>query len=286
MRHFAIIHRRPEIDIRGSLLAKLPLDGSTTVFLPHDFKEEDKAAYESMGAVVCVFDEGLDTEPKRKNFVSRHYKERRQAQGFLYEIEDDSAVVCASYKELSGFLDRLENMMDKLDVNTWLNTSSDQFNYVFQKYNPRFVAHIDDEKYSSLLDQVVFTSHANPMWLCFNLDSITLEQMKFDEDFEIPMFYIVGFLARRRSDKDDRGCNFMNFYPTVPDEPKFINRNSEVKPEQKTPEEQKREAELFQKENQLWAEKKIDHTPDSDIALVMDFLKQRLDDYLMKGETK
>jgi hypothetical protein len=55
-------------------------------------------------------------------------------------------------------------------------------------------------------------------WSVFDLNNITLDKMLLNENFEVPMYYIIEYFAKRRADKDDIGFPFMNLYPTVEEE--------------------------------------------------------------------
>lgn len=72
-----------------------------------------------------------------------------------------------------------------------------------------------DDAAAAGASELVFTSNANTTWMCFDLDA-DVEKLKFSEDFTIPMYYIIEFLARRRA--ASAGLDFMNMYPTVPEE--------------------------------------------------------------------
>jgi len=288
---FAIINFIEGRDILSSLVNPLLTskrsDDEVYVFVPHD-----KTVETVPGVKVVNCPESVDTKPKAKNYVSRYFKDKQSTKGFLHIIEDDALVVSTDEvitlsdgtnaitkkSKIMDFIDKLQEMMIKLDINTWMNTSSDVCNYVFDKYTTRIEVVVDDEFLSSFYkDRICFTSHANPMWLTFNLDNIELDKMMFDEEFEIPMYYIIGYLACRRNDVSDRGCNFMNFYPTVPNEIRYILRNQNA---QHSNLDVRKEME---REGQLFQAKGIDYHPNTNIDEVMDLIHARLSEYAAKN---
>lgn len=102
--------------------------------------------------------------------------------------------------------------MVKLKQHVWLSTVCDECNFVYKKYNPRVRVSFDDDKSKGLLKtkSIVFTSNANTAWIAYDLSSNPNKLLKFDERFEIPMFYIIELLARRRNTKDKGQLYYMN----------------------------------------------------------------------------
>ena len=219
-RRIAIINYMNDRDVTENILKKVPTSIEPIVFLQHGSSK----SYPN--AKTRFFPEDLDSKAAAKNFIAKTAKSEGWT-GWLYVIEDDMQLI-ADAEETSFFLDKLENMLEKLGFDTWMNTATDLFNHVWSKYSYRFRAMIDDPEYSSLIEQVIFCSHANPNVMLFNLDKVRLEKMLFDEDYEIPMYYIISYLASRRNDKNDPGIMFMNFYPTVPGEEKIWKRDPAI----------------------------------------------------------
>ncbi len=180
-----------------------------------------------------------------------------QFTGFLHVVNWNTVV----NKDLTPFLESIEDMMDKLDYNVWFNTTCDPCNYVYHKYCPRTYIVLDDEQYSKKLKtkQIAVTSHANTQWIAYNFAKATDSNLHFDEDFTIPMFYIIEFLARRKAEAVDGQLYFMNEYFTIEEEHGTFEA---VKREEKI------EQATMKKEDALFASKNVKHSPDNNIDLV------------------
>lgn len=156
--------------------------------------------------------ESSDTLPKLSNWAVECHKHQQDHCKFLHVVPDSAELTADPTK----FIEALERMMLHLKLTSWLSTACDPMNYVYQKYNPRMKVVLDgDDAAAAGASELVFTSNANTTWMCFDLDA-DVEKLKFSEDFTIPMYYIIEFLARRRAASD--GLDFMNMYPTVPEE--------------------------------------------------------------------
>ena len=150
--------------------------------------------------------------------------------------------------------------MDKLDYNVWFNTICDPCNYVYHKYCPRAYIILDDEQYSKLATKrIAITSHSNTQWITYNFAKVVDANLYFDEDFTIPMFYIIEFLARRKATATDKQLYFMNQYFTVEEENDIF---EQVKKEEKI------DQNVMKKEDAIFAAKNIKHNPDNNIDLV------------------
>jgi hypothetical protein len=155
----------------------------------------------------------IDSRSATKNFVSRYLLDAGTT-GFAHVIEDAVNFTEVLTKQCV-FNNAIESMLTTFNINVWFNTVTDPCNYVFEKYNPRFTVKMDDPKYQSKFNNdIIWTSHSNTAYVIYNMDNITFEEMRFDEKFNIPMFYILEFLARKRAN----GNGFMNMYPTIPEE--------------------------------------------------------------------
>lgn len=140
-------------------------------------------------------------------------------------------------KDPSSFLDSIEKMMDILDYDVWLDTICDPCNYVYSKFNPRVSVDIDrdDVKKLDISKKIMFTSHSNTAWMCYNYKKIPDDLLRFNESFNIPMFMIIEFLARRRNTKRKDQVYFMNMYATVQEEIGVFKIDDQaIKAEQKT----------------------------------------------------
>lgn len=98
-----------------------------------------------------------------------------------------------------------------LDYSIYFSTATDPCNYVFSKFCPRLVVHIDEPSIQNSLklpDVLSFTSHSNTAWTIYDY-SATSEMQKYDERFSIAMFMIIEYLARRKH-SNNKSLYFMN----------------------------------------------------------------------------
>lgn len=162
-----------------------------------------------------VIPDTCDTISKARNFINAEYK-LKQFDGFLHVVED----IVELQKDPTEFLAALEKMMDVLDYDVWFNTICDPCNYVYSKFNPRLSVEMDKEDVKSLglSSKLLFTSHSNTAWICYNFASVPSDLLAFNESFDIPMFMIIEFLARRRNTKRSGQQYLMNMYATIPEE--------------------------------------------------------------------
>lgn len=167
------------------------------------------------GISTKIIPESCNNISKARNFINATMK-LSGFQGFFHVVQDNVELV----SNTSRFLESLENMMDVLDYDVWLNTSCDQCNYVYSKYNPRISISIDtpEAKNLGLPDYINLTSHSNTAWICYNFFKAPDSLLSFNENFSIPMFMIIEFLARRKASKKENQPYFMNMYMSVPEE--------------------------------------------------------------------
>lgn len=157
-----------------------------------------------------------DTQPKFRNYVNRFFR-NLSFNGFLHVISNQVLLL----KDPSVFLADLEKMMTVCDYGVWFNTVCDGCNYVYSKYNSRMHINIDIPEIvekTGLSGTVHFTSHSNAQWIAYDFSHITDDLLSFDEDFQIPMFWIIEFLARRRNTRKPGQLYYMNQYLTVESE--------------------------------------------------------------------
>ena len=127
MRTFVIINDHKEQKIFDDIIHHLPKDSKKIIFSYTDIINS------SDGVETVKFDEELIKHPaKLKNFVSK-WLFNNNIKGFVHIIEDSVKID----NDPNVFLNEIEKMMSKLGQKTWYNTTCDQCNYVFSKYNPR-----------------------------------------------------------------------------------------------------------------------------------------------------
>lgn len=96
--------------------------------------------------------------------------------------------------------------------------------------------------------------------MCFDLDA-DIEKLKFSEEFTVPMYYIIEFLARRRASSD--GLDFMNMYPTVLEEQNVLKSlDADAKPDD----------EVMKAEYEKFSSLGLDLAPTSNIDQVLERL--------------
>lgn len=116
---------------------------------------------------------------------------------------------------------------------------------------------------------IYFTTHANPSWSCFNYGISSFDDIRLDDRFSIPMYYIIEFLARRRNNKRENELYFMNCYPTIMEERNVFGLvDGYVEP----PINQ----ELYLKEGNLFNSLNIQHKADTAVEPVMDSIHHLL----------
>lgn len=164
---------------------------------------------------IKVIPESCDSISKARNFINMSFK----ASGFvghLHVLED----IIELKSDPKAFLDALEKMMSVLDYDVWLDASCDPCNYVYAKFNPRLSVELDREEVKNLglSSKILFTSHSNTAWMCYDFSKASDDLLKFNESFDIPMFMIIEFLARRRNTRRPDQLYRMNMYMTVLEE--------------------------------------------------------------------
>jgi hypothetical protein len=162
-------------------------------------------------------------------------------------------------------LDEIERMMNVFKLTSWFNTSCDTCNYVYQKYNPRMYVLVDEPEAKKRYDKrIAWCSNANTCWICYNMDKATFEDVRFDERFEFPMYFIIEFLARRRNSKKPGQIDYMNYYPSVAEELGVFKYEDAKNPTFKF------DDEIIQKEGKVFGEMKVDNHPDCSVDVIME----------------
>lgn len=173
-----------------------------------------KFGFETETFTDADYPQDADTEPKRRNWLNRKIKDSG-FKGFLHVVSYDTVLL----KDPSTFLSQLETMMKAADYPVWFNTICDPCNYVYSKYNPRISISLDIAQADPGLGKTLcYTSHANTQWICYDMSSVSDDQLTFNESYTVPMFYIIDFLARRRNNKKPGQVFYMNWYLTVDSE--------------------------------------------------------------------
>lgn len=179
-----------------------------TIFSKNDLKDLPDA---KIRTVLIPADK--DTRPKVKNFALKHFKEGG-FRGKLHMLEDSVEVK----SDPRQFVSDIENMMDVYGLHNWMGTVTDGCNFVYSKYNPRLNIVIDREEFKHLgISQAAFCSHSNVQWMTYDLPAADDDEMYFNEQFTVDMFWIIEFLARRRN-AHPGSLYFMNQYYTCKSE--------------------------------------------------------------------
>ena len=220
MRTFAVINVNDSARIAENIAEKLPEGSKLTVFQRKSLEnpENQKKILEKCGKTEISFeyypDELQFHWSKLKNFVTKSFLDRKIG-GFLHVIEDEVEI----FADTKPFLDEIERMMKVFRLKSWLNTSCDGCNFIYAKYNPRLWIKVDEEEAMKLYDKTIaWCSNANTAWICYDLDTAQFEDVRFEERFDFPMYFIIEFLARRRNTKRQGELCYMNYYPSVPEE--------------------------------------------------------------------
>ena len=85
-----------------------------------------------------VPDEAAESEPKLRNYVSKHFKDSGFS-GFLHVVSDTVELLDG----LPKYADEIEHVMDVLDYSVHLATVTDPCNYIYNRYSPRVAVHLD-----------------------------------------------------------------------------------------------------------------------------------------------
>ena len=206
-----------------------------------------------------------DTRPKVKNYVTQQMKQKFG--GYMLHVIEDRVKI---NKNPNEFIIDIENIMDKLDLNSYFGTITDTCNYVYSKYNPRLNISIDNEKYKKLeIDNILFCSHSNVQWVIFDLSSATDAELYFDEEFTIDMFWIIEYLAQRRNVFKD-SLYFMNQYITCQSEYGVYSRI------EGTAADNSNDQQRMAIEDKLFKSKNIDFSPTNNIDMILEKLYSKL----------
>lgn len=259
MRTFVIINNHNNANIQENIISKIDPEANIIVFKPEDVKSNNEEI-NYLNVKIQYFPSDItEHDTKLRNFVSKTLLDSK-INGFVHVLEDDVKII----ENTKTFLDEIEMMMSTLNLKSWFNTSCDMVNYVYQKYNPRFYIKIDDEQLITKYDKTIaWCSNANTIWVCYNMDKVTYEDIRFEEQFTIPVYYIVEFLARRRNSKKPGELYYMNLYPSIQEELNVFTIDSTVTKHSQSEEQMKVENNIFKSMN-------VNHASDNDVNVVMD----------------
>ncbi len=269
-RVIAILHNNIETENNVHELVKTFLDNSCADFVFVCTKDPTEKFNITNGTQICQnlhWPSECDNIPKIRNWINNFFK-TQNFKGMLHVLEDTTTLL----KIPTGFIVDLEHMMKTLDYDVWFSTVCDKCNYVYDKYNPRLNIALDDATVFNLNlgNNLLFTSHSNTQWIVYNFETISDDLLKFNENFSIPMYFIIEFLARRRNTKNNKQLYFMNQYLTVESEYgtyKSIN----IK-------EQEYERTIIQKEDLLFKSLNINNMSDNNIDNVLEILYKKINE--------
>lgn len=206
-----------------------------------------------------IMPEDVDSEPKAKNYVFEYFR-RQEDSEWVHIIEDHVKILRNPMK----FVNDIEHLMDVLDINSFLGTTTDVCNRVYKKYNPRLRIAMDKEEFKKLgIDDIFFCSHSNTQWIAANVKKADDNELFFNTEFTIAMYWIIEFLARRRNTHPGT-LYYMNQYITCPEEHNLFEtvsiNSSDSQPD---PEKMKEEDAKFKAMN-------VNYNPDNNIDKVLE----------------
>jgi hypothetical protein len=265
MRTFVILNVNDGVDICENIIKKLPNNSNILVYARESLKNTDfvntfNSFTGNSNIRLRFYDDDIRFKQSNlRNFVSKQLLDEKIT-GFVHIIED----IVQIYNDSEIFLDKIEQMMQILKLKSWFNTSCDQCNFVYSKYNPRLYIAIDDERMKKVYDKTIaWCSNANTLWTIWNYDMCTFEDLRFEEKFQFSMYLIIEFLARRRNTKKNGELYYMNYYPSIPEELNVFKCMDVKNGKQFTNDEINNEGKIFK-------EMGIDNHADTDINVLME----------------
>lgn len=265
-RTYAIINYYGEDrNIFENILDKMQRNGEDTYYVFYkEMPKFDATKYADI-KFVKIDNSVVDSRSATKNFVLKYIFENVKT-GFVHLMEDSIQFI-GDIDTQTTFNNEIEKFISIFNLGVWLNTTTDECNYVFEKYNPRFTIKIDNESYSNRYsNDIIWTSHANTSYVIYNLDKITYDEVKFDDRFKVPMFYILEFLARRRS----QNKGFMNMYPTIMAERGVFSKIKNIKVDHSA-------FKNFSTEEILFKSLELNMQPTVNVDEIFEFIKTNLD---------
>lgn len=265
----AIICWNTDAKVITDILPKFDVGVKFDLFVKHGLMS---ATYDTVKSEIAPYinqlislDPTIDTQAKAKNYTLNYYKSNGYA-GYVHLLEDSIEVLTSP----TAFMSDVENMMDVLDINSYFGTITDVCNKVYNKYCPRLKTVIDKPEHQKFgLKSLLFCSHSNTQWMTFNIGKADADELHFNEDFTVAMFWIIEYLARRRNSHPG-SMYFMNQYATVESEVGvYRNKKLNLSDATETPERMKKEDEQFKALN-------VNFQPDNNIDIVLERLLQKL----------
>jgi len=261
-RTFAVISKNPECDANvGKMVPLLKSVPESDVVVFTAGKQVD-------GVENVSIPSELNTEPKIRNWINRRFDEACFS-GFLHVISDTTELL----KDPAPFVADIERMMAVTDYSLWFNTACDPLNYAYAKYTPSLTIeadHPDIAEKTGIIGNIHVASHSNTQWVAYDFSKLAgSDLLRFDEDFSVPMFYIVELLARRRNTARKDQLYAMNQYLTVGSEPGTF-RILRIDIGRKETEDD------VKRENELWQSKKINFRPDYNVDALLEKLWEKL----------
>jgi len=243
-----------------------------TVFSDSDEDHGDlNIAHERTRCTVEKFPpcEHPEKETSRRNAVLKHY-EASGFTGILHVISDSVKL----QRDPAPFMADLESMMREFDYPLWLSTVTDPCNYVYNRYNPRFILVNDMQplRDTGIRYNLVITSHSNTAWMAYDIGALGRQKdiEYFCEDFSVPMFYIIELLARRREHKRAGQLFYMNQYLTVGSELGVFRLAPALEPEREIAKE------IMEADNQKFKDMGVKHEPDYNMNATIDALVEKI----------
>lgn len=226
-----------------------------------------------------VFSNDIVNRAQAKNFALTYFFNQPDEIEWIDILEDNIQIV----EEPKATLEELERTLDLLDVGIWFGTACDKCNYIYNKYCPRLTVNFKDSEYLKLgiAEKLLFTTNANTAWTMFNKRRMKLEDCLFSNDYNIPMFYIIEFIASRRNNKKKGQIWYMNIYPTIEAEHKMYKYVDGYTLDPQTYDNKK-----MIEENKIFQAKNISSIADSNIDLVLENIYDILDAKLKKLNKK
>lgn len=268
-RKIVIIHENEEcaqnVHNMVSILMTNVSAHNITVYVRTPFAMSFNIAHERTLCTTEIIPAECDTEPKTRNWI---LDKERGTCDFLHVISDNVELL----KNPNAFISDIEKTMTALDYPIWLSTVTDSCNYVYSKYNPRMRVVLDRPDVCEKLGlsgELCFTSHSNTQWMIYDMPHIANSDMRFDERFTVPMFFIIDLLARLRNRKPAGSLRFMNNYLTVGSEYDVFRNLPNAS---KKPDDQKKLAE----EDATFKQSGINFAPDNNMDLLLDTLWEKI----------
>lgn len=260
MRNYAIILKKADRDVVSNIALRIrDFDSDCKVRI---FSRAFPKDLPDWVDTTEIPEDVYEKDSKIHNFVVKWYFENG-TKGFLHVFMDGYEVVSDKF---SKFVPEIEEFMGLFKYDVWLNTFTDECNFIFDKWIPRVYVDINEEalmkKYSK---KIMLTSNANTNYIIYNLDLLKIDDVLFDETFSIAMFYIIKFFAERRNRKIPGA--FMNLYPTLESE------NGILKKVKENPKDlDKSEKDKMDKESEEFKKMNVDIHPTEHYEEALDFI--------------